>query len=194
MKSFVLKITCIVGLLSYFACGEDKIKTFFAEKVEGTVEPIFLTNRVVRATNATNVFNKISNNGYQICGDVQEAKILFGTLTAQILKFEQSGNDLSNKFSVAYVATTNANIGGFYGITELMASYSNMGGKIFKQYKEGMGNLCFVTEWTNPTLNPCDIDVLFFCRDNIAVEITPLSPSNIMPFAHLLDVYILATP
>ena len=164
---------------------------FCDNEIEGGVTMSTFTERQMRDVCATNVFKAMVTNNYDLIS--YSTPIIYNTPDLHIQGVDYKFNENDDIFEVWYVTSTNKNTGGLMGILELRVFYTTRGGKIFKQYQDGLGDVCLID--TNVDVaNPTTIRDVFFSRDNVAVRVRSRNASNILEFARLLDACILSSP
>ena len=167
---------------------------YFKLAIEGKVPLQTSTNGVLRDC-VTNAFNALEAKGYHLrSSSVSKIKYL-KNMVVKTLEWDTGDGDLSQRFSVSMVESRNDHDEAMNGLAHLMSSSSNAGGSRFKHFKQGPGDVCFVNKGADPEGDALGINVLFFCRDNIAVMVIPYSlKSNILSFARLLDSSLMVLP
>ena len=175
--------------------GVNSRENYFKLAVEGDVPPRAQTNEVLRDSGVTNAFDLADSKGYHLSSSFQTESKGPTKMVVRTLEYAAMNGDLSERFRVSVSESNSGSDEAMNALAYLMSSSSTMGGIRFKQFKQGPGDICFVNRGAHTDGVERDINVVFFCRDNIAVMVMPYSSqSNILPFSRLLDSSLLTLP
>jgi len=168
-----------------------KWDAFCNREVEGEVVLLTSTNRQMRNVSAPDVFLPLTTNGFKMAD-------FSGSHTGELPYIQKQGVNFIAKdsavcFEIGYVTSSDKDAGGKMALLCSTSGYSNMGGKIFRQYMKGPGNVCLLPIGADVT-KPASIRNAFFFRDNVAVSVRNLRGGDILAFIGLLDACILAAP
>jgi len=199
MKAMLIKTTtaCLLTISVTYANAETLADYFTeweslcSEEIEGSVILPTPDNRYMRNVSLTNVLHSLSTNNYNLVEYRNHGEYHIPFLQLQSADYAIGGN--SNViFAIEYVTSSDKNIGGLVSLGYLTRLYSTRAGKLFRQYSEGVGDVCLLDTSANVT-SPTTIRNAFFCRDNVAVRVRNLHGGDILAFIKLLDACILAS-
>ena len=198
-KTFVINIAAFLALINVVYADVPTIEEQFRRweifcdnLVEGDVSIPVPTNRQMRNTDLTGVFQPLEAHGFRLI-DAQPIQEYHKTFQIQVADYSIDGES-QRSFILEYVTSSDMNIGGLVALTYLTEFYSNRSGKLFQQYKSGLGDVCFIDRFSVNTIttNPEAVQNIWFSRDNVAVRIRSYHGYDILTFARLLDECILA--
>ena len=200
MKTVLIKMVMVLLLVISVACNAnaETIADYFteweslvSEEIDGGVVLPTPANRCMRNVCLTNVFNSLNTNNYSLREYHNNGEYHIQFLQLQTAAYAVGGNT-NVSFAIEYVTSSDKNIGGLVGLGYLTRLYSTRAGKLFRQYNEGIGDVCLFDTSANAT-TPTTIRNAFFCRDNVAVRVRNLQGEDILAFIRLLDTCILAS-
>ncbi|MBU4212977.1 MAG: hypothetical protein KKD33_10395 [Verrucomicrobia bacterium] len=152
------------------------------------------TSGVFRDGIETNVLQALSEKGYHLRSSSETAVPGMDHVMVKTMEFDAESGEQSQRIRARIVVGKNGWNEAMNGLAYLMASSTTMGGTVYKAFKSGPGDVCFVfkTEPNNGTGGP---SVIFFYRDNVAVETVFFSlQTELIPLARVMESSIMDSP
>ena len=194
IKNMFKSVVCILFVnVAHGMPLEDNFlqwERFCNERIEGDVVLHLATKKYMHGIYVTNVFLPLISNGFNLVNYDAPRQWNQPDIYIQSADYVLKGGDI--RFEIGYATSSKKTSDGLLGLMNLTSYYSTRGGKIFRQYVEGPGDICLLDTVADIT-QPTTVQNVFFCRNNVAVRVRNLHGGDVLEFAKLLDECILAS-
>ena len=205
MKSVIVRTTIANSVLfalsiatSPCAYGRDRDgngwTNYFARAVQDGGGLPRATNAVQRFGITTNVVQILSAKGYRQRASSEYAMRSGVPLTVSVMEIDSVEGVKTQRVRVCTIECKNGQDEVMNGLCALMDAHTSMGGIVYKRLKDGPGDLCFAFRH-QAEQQTGGLTVLFFCRDNVAVQVSLRSPEgDVAAVARAIDSAISSVP
>lgn len=182
----------IAGFLSAYGGerGSQEWTNYFVHAVQEGMSFTLPTNEIVRSGTKTNVVQVFTGNRYRNCSS-SEYKVRTGSpLVVNASEWYSDDGGRTQRVRVCIMESKTGRDEAMEGLSNLMSSHTSMGGVAYKVLKDGPGDICYTfrSKPADVTIGP---NVLFFCRNNVAVQVSLRSADgDVMSAARLVDMAI----
>ena len=169
-------------------------RRYFKERVVNDIQIRPSTNEVLREAMGTNTLNSISSKAFRLRSSSESRVPDIENVKVKMMEYDIEEGGQPQRIRMGVILGVNGRDEAMNGLTYLMDSSTNMGGKPFKQLQGGPGDVCFVfTGETGAAAR--GISTIFFCRDNVAVQLTLFAKeTDLLAVARQIDTAIMAAP
>jgi hypothetical protein len=172
--------------------GGKNWTNYYNTAVVGENRSLARTNHVLRYGVETNLFEVFRKNERWLRAASESSVPTMRQIRVKTMEFDAKNAEQSQRVRVRMVEGVNSRDEAMTGLVHLMSSSTSMGGRPYKEFLAGIGDVCFVFKTEPKTgMGP---SILFFCRDNVAIEVASYSSqTDIAALARLIDSSIIAS-
>lgn len=168
-------------------------KRSFKAIVVNDVQIPVSTNEVLREGIGTNTIQSASSQPFRLRSYSEKSVPSMENIKAKMMEYDMEVGGQTRRIYIRFVNAMKGRDEAMNGLAYLMGTSTSMGGQPFKQLLGGPGDVCFVFK-TEPS-GARGFSTLFFCRDNVAVQLISYSAeTDLLAVARLIDSSIMTTP